>query len=65
MEHYYDFVVPRLKFSIYKDIMLYDFQGRGFNVQINYAEEPVQDYVQAAVSTTLLIHQRVLYLIMG
>jgi len=44
--------------------MLYDFQGRGFNVQINYAEEPVPDYVQAAVSTTLLIHQRVLYLIM-
>ncbi|KAK8469012.1 hypothetical protein PHAVU_006G179000 [Phaseolus vulgaris] len=33
-------------------------EGRGFNVQINYAEEPVQDYVQAAVSTTLLIHQR-------
>ncbi|WVY95022.1 hypothetical protein V8G54_034110 [Vigna mungo] len=33
-------------------------EGRGFNVQINYAEEPVQDYVQAAVSTTLLIHER-------
>ncbi|XP_027930398.1 probable pre-mRNA-splicing factor ATP-dependent RNA helicase DEAH9 [Vigna unguiculata] len=33
-------------------------EGRGFNVHINYAEEPVQDYVQAAVSTTLLIHER-------
>lgn len=33
-------------------------EGRGFNVQINYAEEPVQDYVQAAVSTVLLIHER-------
>jgi len=52
-------VVSRLKFSLYKYIMLYDFQGRGFNVHINYAEEPVQDYVQAAVSTTLLIHERV------
>ncbi|KAL4275021.1 hypothetical protein AHAS_Ahas20G0065500 [Arachis hypogaea] len=33
-------------------------EGRGFNVQINYVEEPVQDYVQAAVSTVLLIHER-------
>ncbi|KAK2447381.1 RNA helicase family protein [Trifolium repens] len=33
-------------------------EGRGFNVQINFAEEPVQDYVQAAVSTVLLIHER-------
>ncbi|RDY11914.1 putative pre-mRNA-splicing factor ATP-dependent RNA helicase DEAH9 [Mucuna pruriens] len=33
-------------------------EGRGFNVQINYAEEAVQDYVQAAVSTVLLIHER-------
>ncbi|XP_027354471.1 probable pre-mRNA-splicing factor ATP-dependent RNA helicase DEAH9 isoform X3 [Abrus precatorius] len=33
-------------------------EGRGFNVQINYAEEPVQDYVQAAVSTVLLINER-------
>jgi len=39
--------------------MFYNFQGRGFNVQINFAEEPVQDYVQAAVSTVLLIHERV------
>lgn len=33
-------------------------EGRGFDVQINFAEEPVQDYVQAAVSTVLLIHER-------
>ncbi|WJX22398.1 ATPdependent RNA helicase [Trifolium repens] len=33
-------------------------EGRGFNVQINFSEEPVQDYVQAAVSTVLLIHER-------
>ncbi|WJX26739.1 ATPdependent RNA helicase [Trifolium repens] len=33
-------------------------EGRGFNVQINFAKEPVQDYVQAAVSTVLLIHER-------
>ncbi|XP_061357640.1 probable pre-mRNA-splicing factor ATP-dependent RNA helicase DEAH9 [Gastrolobium bilobum] len=33
-------------------------EGRGFNVEINFAEEPVQDYVQAAVSTVLLIHER-------
>lgn len=42
--------------------MLYNFQGRGFDVQINFAEEPVQDYVQAAVSTVLLIHERVICL---
>ncbi|KAI4296862.1 hypothetical protein L6164_036782 [Bauhinia variegata] len=33
-------------------------EGRGFNVEINYAEEPAPDYVQAAVSTVLLIHER-------
>lgn len=44
--------------------MLCDFQGRGFNVQINYSEEPVQDYVRAAVSTVLLIHERVFYLLL-
>lgn len=45
--------------------MLYGFQGRGFNVQINYAEEPVQDYVRAAVSTVLLINERVFYLLLS
>ncbi|XP_058763232.1 probable pre-mRNA-splicing factor ATP-dependent RNA helicase DEAH9 isoform X1 [Vicia villosa] len=33
-------------------------EGRGFNVQINFAEEPFHDYVQAAVSTVLSIHER-------
>lgn len=39
--------------------MFYIFQGRGFNVQINFAEEPFHDYIQAAVSTVLSIHERV------
>ncbi|KAL5576626.1 hypothetical protein UlMin_018325 [Ulmus minor] len=33
-------------------------EGRGFNVQIHYVEEPVPDYIQAAVSTILLIHDQ-------
>lgn len=33
-------------------------EGRGFNVQIHFVEEPVQDYVQSAVSTVLSIHER-------
>ncbi|XP_054802577.1 probable pre-mRNA-splicing factor ATP-dependent RNA helicase DEAH9 [Prosopis cineraria] len=33
-------------------------EGRGFNVEINYTEEPVPDYVQAIVSTVLLIHEQ-------
>ncbi|KAI4312245.1 hypothetical protein MLD38_037079 [Melastoma candidum] len=33
-------------------------EGRGFNVQIHYLEEPVSDYVRAAVSTVLLIHDK-------
>ncbi|GKV36801.1 hypothetical protein SLEP1_g44893 [Rubroshorea leprosula] len=33
-------------------------EGRGFNVQIHYVEEPVQDYVQASVSTVLLINDQ-------
>ncbi|KAG2687765.1 hypothetical protein I3760_09G066000 [Carya illinoinensis] len=33
-------------------------EGRGFHVQIHFVEEPVQDYVQAAVSTVLLIHDQ-------
>ncbi|KAK8330828.1 hypothetical protein V6Z12_A10G033500 [Gossypium hirsutum] len=32
--------------------------GRGFNVQIHYVEDPVRDYVQAAVSTVLLINDK-------
>ncbi|EXB88532.1 putative ATP-dependent RNA helicase DHX35 [Morus notabilis] len=33
-------------------------EGRGFNVQIHYMEEPVSNYVQAAVSTVLSIHDK-------
>ncbi|XP_062013028.1 probable pre-mRNA-splicing factor ATP-dependent RNA helicase DEAH9 isoform X2 [Rosa rugosa] len=33
-------------------------EGRGFNVQIHYVEEPVADYLRAAVSTVLLIHDQ-------
>ncbi|XP_010277715.1 PREDICTED: probable pre-mRNA-splicing factor ATP-dependent RNA helicase DEAH9 isoform X2 [Nelumbo nucifera] len=33
-------------------------EGRGFNVQIHYLEEPVSDYLQAAVSTVLSIHDQ-------
>ncbi|KAM7525052.1 hypothetical protein LguiA_014954 [Lonicera macranthoides] len=33
-------------------------EGRGFNVQIFYIEEPVPDYLQAAVSTVLSIHDK-------
>ncbi|KAL0305674.1 UNVERIFIED_CONTAM: putative pre-splicing factor ATP-dependent RNA helicase DEAH9 [Sesamum radiatum] len=31
-------------------------QGRGFNVEIFYVEEPVSDYIRAAVSTVNAIH---------
>lgn len=37
----------------------FDIQGRGFNVQIFYLEEPVSNYVQSAVSTVLSIHEQV------
>ncbi|KAB1211903.1 putative pre-mRNA-splicing factor ATP-dependent RNA helicase [Morella rubra] len=37
---------------------LLHFQGRGFHVQIRFLKEPVQDYVQAAVSTVLSIHDQ-------
>ncbi|KAG5561806.1 hypothetical protein RHGRI_004748 [Rhododendron griersonianum] len=33
-------------------------EGRGFNVQIFYIEEPVSDYIQAAVSTVMSIHDQ-------
>ncbi|KAM4100842.1 hypothetical protein ACJW30_05G098700 [Castanea mollissima] len=33
-------------------------EGRGFNVQIHFAEEPISDYVQAIVSTVLSIHNQ-------
>ncbi|KAL7211685.1 hypothetical protein ACSBR2_014524 [Camellia fascicularis] len=33
-------------------------EGRGFNVQVFYAEEPVPDYIQAIVSTVMSIHDQ-------
>ncbi|KAL2931771.1 putative pre-mRNA-splicing factor ATP-dependent RNA helicase DEAH9 [Bienertia sinuspersici] len=33
-------------------------EGRGFTVGINYVQEPVADYLQAAVSTVMLIHKQ-------
>ncbi|KAK9706755.1 hypothetical protein RND81_07G149800 [Saponaria officinalis] len=32
-------------------------EGRGFTVEIKYLQEPVSDYLRAAVSTVLLIHK--------
>jgi ATP-dependent RNA helicase DDX35 len=34
-------------------------EGRAHSVLVHYAEEPVQDYLRAAVSTTLSIHKTV------
>lgn len=33
-------------------------EGRGFTVEINYVQEPVADYLRAAVSTVILIHKQ-------
>ncbi|XP_021846022.2 probable pre-mRNA-splicing factor ATP-dependent RNA helicase DEAH9 [Spinacia oleracea] len=33
-------------------------EGRGFTVEINYIQEPVADYLRAAVSTVMLIHKQ-------
>ncbi|KAL6992438.1 ATP-dependent RNA helicase [Sarracenia purpurea var. burkii] len=33
-------------------------EGRGFNVEIFYVAEPVPDYIQAAVSTVISIHDK-------
>ncbi|CAI0469091.1 unnamed protein product [Linum tenue] len=41
-----------------KEPAILSVEGRGFNVEIHYVEEPVPDYVQAAVSTVLLIHDQ-------
>ncbi|KAF2305204.1 hypothetical protein GH714_003027 [Hevea brasiliensis] len=41
-----------------KDPAILSVEGRGFNVQIHYVEEPVADYVRAAVSTVLSIHDQ-------
>lgn len=39
-----------------KDPAILSVEGRGFNVQIFYVEEPVSDYIQAAVSAVNSIH---------
>lgn len=41
-----------------KEPAILSVEGRGFNVQIHYLEEPASDYLQAAVSTVLLIHDQ-------
>jgi len=33
-------------------------------VEIHYVEEPVSDYLQAAVNTVLLIHEKVVYFLL-
>uniref|UniRef100_A0A0D9UY79 RNA helicase n=1 Tax=Leersia perrieri TaxID=77586 RepID=A0A0D9UY79_9ORYZ len=33
-------------------------EGKGYTVEIHYAEEPVSDYLQASVNTVLLIHEK-------
>ena len=44
-------------------LLISNFQGRGFNVQIFYVEEPVPDYIQAAVSTVMSIHDQVYWIL--
>ncbi|XP_051124983.1 probable pre-mRNA-splicing factor ATP-dependent RNA helicase DEAH9 [Andrographis paniculata] len=39
-----------------KDPAILSVEGRGYNVEIFYVEEPISDYVQAAVSTVISIH---------
>ncbi|XP_062189991.1 probable pre-mRNA-splicing factor ATP-dependent RNA helicase DEAH9 [Phragmites australis] len=33
-------------------------EGKGYTVEIHYVEEPVSDYLQTAVNTVLLIHEK-------
>uniref|UniRef100_A0A453EES1 Helicase ATP-binding domain-containing protein n=1 Tax=Aegilops tauschii subsp. strangulata TaxID=200361 RepID=A0A453EES1_AEGTS len=33
-------------------------EGRGYTVETHYLEEPVSDYLQAAVNTVLIIHEK-------
>ncbi|PON57405.1 RNA helicase, ATP-dependent DEAH box [Trema orientale] len=40
------------------DPVILSVEGRGFNVQIHYVEEPVSNYIQSAVSTVLLVHDQ-------
>jgi len=41
-------------------------EGKGYTVEIHYVEEPVSDYLRAAVNTVLLIHEKVIrFLLFG
>ncbi|KAL6546541.1 ATP-dependent RNA helicase [Orobanche minor] len=39
-----------------KEPAILSVEGRGFNVEIFYVEEPVSDYIRAAVSTVVSVH---------
>ncbi|KAM3357179.1 hypothetical protein P3S68_023893 [Capsicum galapagoense] len=41
-----------------KEPAILSFEGRGFNVEIFYVEDPVSDYVRPAVSTVMSIHDQ-------
>ncbi|PHT34994.1 putative ATP-dependent RNA helicase DHX35 [Capsicum baccatum] len=41
-----------------KEPAILSVEGRGFNVEIFYVEDPVSDYVRAAVSTVMSIHDQ-------
>ncbi|KAK4341510.1 hypothetical protein RND71_040011 [Anisodus tanguticus] len=41
-----------------KEPAILSVEGRGFNVEIFYVEEPVSDYVRVAVSTVMSIHDQ-------
>ncbi|GAB2231354.1 hypothetical protein Droror1_Dr00010360 [Drosera rotundifolia] len=41
-----------------KEPAILSVEGRGFNVEVNYVEEPVSNYLQAVVSTVILINEQ-------
>ncbi|PHU03521.1 hypothetical protein BC332_28772 [Capsicum chinense] len=41
-----------------KEPAILSVEGRGFNVEIFYVEDPVSDYVRAAISTVMSIHDQ-------
>ncbi|OVA11084.1 Helicase [Macleaya cordata] len=41
-----------------KEPAILSVEGKGFNIQIHYLEEPASDYLQTAVSTVLAIHDQ-------
>lgn len=56
---YYLLSLTKSKYHKSNSGLSFNCQGRGFNVQIHYLEEPVSDYLQAVVSTVLSIHDQV------